>query len=129
MARYHHTLIARGVALGLVALGNGPAFICTAHASDDPPADVTAKVTADAKAVGAAVKRDAKVVADAAKEGAQQVAVAAKEIARDVAAATKQGAEEVAAAAKQSAKKAKAAVKPVQAGDKPTATPDNKPAP
>jgi len=114
MARYLRVFIA----LGVVAFGGGPALIPAAHAADDPPADVTATVTADAKAVGAAVKRDAKVVADAAKEAAQQVAVAAKGVAK-----------EVAAAAKQSAKKAKAAVKPDKTGDKPTGNQDDKPAP
>jgi hypothetical protein len=94
------------------ALGLGFASGSIVQGADDPPADVTAKVTADAKTVGTAVKHDAKVAAEAAKEGAHQVAEAAKEVAHEVAAATKQGAQEVAAAAKQSAEKAKAAVKP-----------------
>jgi general stress protein YciG len=120
------------VALSLgFALGLGFASRSIAHGADDPPADVTTKVTSDAKAVGTAVKHDAKVVAEAAKEGAQQVAEAAKEVAHDVAAAGKQGAQEVAAAAKQSAEKAKAAVKPdtVQKTDKAAGNTNNKPAP
>jgi hypothetical protein len=123
------------VALSLgFALGLGFASRSIVHGADDPPADVTTKVTADAKAVGTAVKHDAKVVAEAAKEGAQQVAEAAKEVAHDVAAAGKQSAQDVAAAAKQSAKKAKAAVNPDKgektdkAGDKPAGNTNNKPA-
>ena len=123
------------VALSLgFAFGLGFASGSIVRGADDPPADVTAKVTADAKAVGTAVKHDAKVVAEAAKEGAQQVAEAAKEVAHDVAAAGKQGAQEVAAAAKQSAEKAKAAVKPDpvektdKSGNKPAGNTNNKPA-
>jgi hypothetical protein len=120
-----HFVVPRVMARGFVALGLCLAFMTGAHAADDPPADATATVKADAKAVGTAVKRDAKVVADAAKEGAQQVAVAAKGVAHDVAVATQQAAQEVAAAARQSAEKAKAAAskdktdKTNKAGDKP----------
>jgi hypothetical protein len=116
------------------ALALGFASASVVQGADDPPADVTATVKADAKAVGATVKHDAKVVAEAAKEGAQQVAVAAKEVAHDVAVATKRGAQEVAAAAKQSREKAKAAVKPEptektdKSGDKPAGNTNNKPA-
>jgi hypothetical protein len=120
----------RCVAPGLAALGLAMVPVHAAHA-DDPPADVAATVSADAKAVGTAVKRDAKVVAEAAKEGAKQVAVAAKEVAHEVAVTTKQGAEQVAAAAKRGAKKTKAAIKTDKTGKaepKPADSSDNKPA-
>jgi len=96
---------------GFVALGLALAPTLVLRAADDPPADVAATVSADAK-----------VVAKAAKEGAQQVAVAAKEVAHEVAVASKQGAREVADAAKRGAEKTKAAIKPDKS-DKP----DNKP--
>jgi phage terminase large subunit-like protein len=113
----------------MLSLASAPVSIV--HAADDPPADATATVSADAKTVGAAIQRDAKVVAHAAKEGAQKVAVAAKGVADTVAVATKHGAQEVAAAAKRGAEKTKAVVKPVKtekADHKPSNNPDNKPA-
>jgi hypothetical protein len=96
---------------GFIILSLTAAPVLAGRAADDPPADVAAKVSSDAKAVGTAVKRDARVIAEAAKEGAQQVAVAATEVAHEVAVASKEGAKEVAAAAKRGAEKTKAAVK------------------
>jgi hypothetical protein len=100
-----------------------------ARAADDAPSDLSAKMSADAKAFAAAVKRDSKVVAKTAKDGAQQVAVSAKEIAHSVAAASKQGAHEVADAAKRGADKTKAIVKPdrTDASGKTPNSSDNKP--
>ena len=89
--------------------------------ADDPPSDLAAKVSAEAKAFAEAVKRDSKVVAKTAKEGSHEVAESAKEIAHDVAAASKQGAKEVAAAAKRGTEKTKAVLKPARpdGADKP----------
>jgi hypothetical protein len=64
-----------------------------ASAPDNPHADVSATLSADAKAVGRAVRRDATIVAHAAKDGAQHVATAAKEFGHEVAAAAKRGSE------------------------------------
>jgi hypothetical protein len=113
---------------GFVALCLAAGFPA-ARAADDSPSDLSAKMSADAKAVAAAVKRDAKVVAKTAKEGAQQVAVSAKEIAHGVATASKQGAHDVADAAKRGAEKTKAIVKPdrTDASGKATNGSDNKP--
>src|SRR5450631_1643279 len=104
---------------GLAALALGLAPMVCVHAADDPPANVSATVSADAKSFGEAVKRDAKIVAKAAKDGAHQVAVGAKEVAHEVAGATKHGAEQVSAAAKRGAEKTKAAVKPDKTDSKP----------
>ena len=90
-------------------LAVAPAF--AAWAADDPPADASATVSADTKAVGAAVKRDARAVAKAAKDAAHQVAGAAKEVAHEVAAASKEGAKKVAAASRESAKNVSDAAK------------------
>jgi hypothetical protein len=100
-----------------------------ARAADDPPSDVGAKVSADAKAAAAAVKHGAHVVATKAKEGAKQVAESSKEIAHHVAAASKQGAHNVAAAAKKGAEKTRAAFKSDGAGkqEKPESRSDHKP--
>ena len=93
---------------GLIVLGLAAAPLLAAQLADDPPADASATVSADAKAIGTAVKRDAKAVAQAAKHGAQHVAAAAKGAAHQVAVKTKNGAQQVAAAAKRGAAKAKA---------------------
>jgi hypothetical protein len=68
---------------------------CTkaASAPDDPHADVSATLSADAKAFGRAVRRDAIIVAHAAKDGAHHVAAGAKEFGHEVAAAAKRGTE------------------------------------
>jgi hypothetical protein len=114
--------------LVLLSLAFAPISVVRA-AADERPAEATAAVAADAKAVGAAFRHGAKVVAQAAKEDAQRVSVAAKEAAHQVAATAKQGARQVTAAAKQGAEKTKAEVKGAKAGKQTSpGTPGNKPA-
>ena len=119
----------RGIAATLFVAACLAACPIVAQAADDPPSDVGAKVSADAKAAAAAVKHGAHVVATKAKEGAKQVAASSKDLAHHVAAASKQGAHEVADAAKRGAAKTRAAFKSDGAGkqDKPESGSDHKP--